>query len=138
MNSVNQHWYRLNTQCWHSISVRCNTDHKRSYNVKSHWKVQGCNFTHEKVWKRLISVLLHLNTFYVMCQRPGFLVNMSGTSTILRENSHLDMFERVHIFWKIISWLSHVYQKSWPLRHIFPLSGEDDDDGENRNDSSKQ
>ncbi len=39
-------------QCWRAV-FRCSTDHIRSYNVKSHWKVQGRNFTHEKASNRL-------------------------------------------------------------------------------------
>ena len=38
---------------WRRSLFRCSTDHIRSYNVKSHWKVQGRNFTHEKASNRL-------------------------------------------------------------------------------------
>ena len=40
------------SQCLLSLFIFI-THHKRSYNVKTHWKYQGRNFTHEKASNRL-------------------------------------------------------------------------------------
>ena len=45
-----KHWWRDLFMCEHA--------HIRSYNVKSHWKVQGRNFTHEKRLEWLKSLIL--------------------------------------------------------------------------------
>ncbi len=46
----------------HSPRHMCNTVHIRSYNVKSHWKDGGCNFTHEKRLESLTCYLTKSST----------------------------------------------------------------------------
>ncbi len=71
----------LNLRNWEfSISVMrvlfmCHTIHIRRYNVKSHWKVQGCNSTPEWGWESLIwrgntITYLHIRSSLYLVETP--------------------------------------------------------------------